>query len=129
MCDKQWKKVKKITKGGIKMKENGLGRMFVRHLVMAIPWGIVFLVVFSIASLGLKQQIKEGIQYAVKTGIKETGKFAFQYGMVVPVKQNIKEGIEFVAKTARNEIKTLLQDPQVKQDLKEALEYGGQKLR
>jgi len=111
------------------MKENGLGGMFVRQLVMAIPWGIVFLVVMLIASLGLKQQIKEGIQYAVKTGIQETVNFAFQYDLVVPVKRNIKEGIEFVAKTARNEIKILLQDPQVKQDLKEALEFGGQKLR
>ena len=111
------------------MKENGLGGMFVRHLVMAIPWGVVFLVVMLIASLGLKQQIKEGIQYAFKTGIQETGNFAFQYDLVVPVKRNIKEGIEFVAKTARNEIKILLQDPQVKQDLKEALEFGGQKLR
>ena len=111
------------------MKENGLGGMFVKHLVIAIPWGIVFLVVISIASLGLKQQIKEGLQYAVKTGIQETGNFAFQYRMVVPVKKNVKEGIEFVAKTARKEIKNLLQDPQVKQDLKEALEYGGQKLR
>jgi hypothetical protein len=111
------------------MKEYGMGGMFVRHLVMAIPWGLVFLVVFFITSLGLKQQIKEGIQYAVKTGIYEAGNFAFQYNMVVPVKKNIKEGIEFVAKTARNEIKTLLRDPVVKQDLKEALEYGGQKLR
>ena len=111
------------------MKENGLVGMFVKHLIIAIPWGIVFLVVFSIVSLGIKQQIKEGIQYAVRTGIYETGNFAFQYGLVVPVKKNIKEGIEFVAKTARNEIKTLLQDPQIKQDLKEVLEYGGQKLR
>ena len=111
------------------MKENGLGGMFVRHLVMAIPWGIVFLVVLLIASLGLKQQIKEGIQYTVRTSIYEADNYAFQYNLVVPVKKNIKEGIEFVAKTARNEIKRLLQDPEVKQDLKEALGYGGQKLR
>ena len=113
----------------MQMNEKGLGRMFVKHLVIAIPWGIVFLVVFLIASLGVKQQIKEGIQYAIRTGIQETGNVAFQYGLVEPVKRNIKEGTEFVAKAARNEIKTLLQDPQVKQDLKEVLEYGDQKLR
>lgn len=82
-----------------------------------------------IASIGIKQQIKEGIQYAIRTGIQESGDFAYNYQMVVPVKKNVKEGIGFVAKTARKEIKALLQDPQVKQDLKEALEYGGSKLR
>jgi hypothetical protein len=34
-----------------------------------------------------------------------------------------------VAKTAGKEIRALLQDPQVKQDLKEALESGGEKTR
>jgi hypothetical protein len=111
------------------MKENGLGGLFVRHLVIAIPWGVIFLIVMFIASIGIKQQIKEGIQYAIRTGIKESGNFVYNYQMVVPVKKNVKEGIEFVAKTARNEIKALLQDPQVKQDLKEALEYSGKKLR
>ena len=108
------------------MKENGLSALFLKHLVMAIPWSIVFLVVFFIASLGLKQQIKEAIEYTVKTGIQESENFAFQYQLLVPVKKNIKEGIEFVGETARKEIKALLKDPQVKQDLKEALGSGGQ---
>jgi hypothetical protein len=34
-----------------------------------------------------------------------------------------------VAKTARKVIKAFLQDPQVKQDIKEALEYSGKKLK
>jgi len=78
------------------MKEDGLGRLFVRHLVMAVPWGIMLLVVFFIAEIGIKQQVKEGI--------------------------------EFAGTTARQEIRSILNDPQVKQDLKEALEYAGQKL-
>jgi len=28
------------------MKEEGFGRLFIRHLVIAIPWGVVFLLVF-----------------------------------------------------------------------------------
>ena len=48
--------------------------------------------------------------------------------MIVPVKKNIKESIEFVAKTARNEIAVLLNNSQVKQDIKEAVEYTGEKL-
>ena len=95
---------------------------------MAIPWSIIFLLVFFISAVGLKQQIKEGIQYAIKTSIHETANYAYSYNAVVPVKKNIKEGIEFVAKTAKNEIKSLLKDPEIKQDIKEALEYSGEKL-
>lgn len=107
------------------MKENGLGGLFLKHLVIAIPWSIVLVVVFFIVSLGIKQQIKEGIQYAIRSSIQEVGTFAFQYQLVVPIKKNIKEGVEFVGKTASKEIKALLQDPQVKQDLKAALGSGG----
>jgi len=126
------------------MKENGLGNLFVRHLVMAVPWGIMMLIVLFIAAIGVKQQVKEGIEYAIRSSVNEAADIAFQYSVVVPVKQNIKEGVEFVAKaaskelregfefaakTARKEIKSLLADPEVKQDLKEALEYGGEKFK
>lgn len=110
------------------MKENSLGDLFVRHLVMAIPWSIILLLVLFISAVGIKQQVKEGIQYAIRTSIHETANVAYSYNVVVPVKKNVKEGIEFVAKTAKNEIKSLLKDPEIKQDIKEALEYGGEKL-
>jgi len=109
------------------MKENDLGNLFLRHLVMAIPWSIILLLVFFISTMGIKQQIKEGIQYAVKTSIHEAANVAYSYNVVVPVKKNIKEGIEFVAKTTKNEIKSLLKDPEIKQDIKEALEFSGEK--
>ena len=75
----------------------------------------------------MKQQIKEGMQYGARTAVYETLGLGFQ--MIGPVKQNLKKGVEFVAKTAKNEIKDLLNDPQIKQDLKEALEFGGEKLK
>lgn len=109
------------------MKKDEVGNIFLRHLIIAIPWGIVLLAVFFIAAAAMKQEIKEGIQYGVRTAVHET--VGLSYLMVVPVKQNIKEGIEFVAKTARSEIKHLLNDPQVKQDIKEALEYSGEKFK
>jgi len=109
------------------MKDNGLGDLFLRHLVMAIPWSIILLLVLFISAIGIKQQIKEGIQYAIKTSIHETASFAYDFNVVIPVKKNVKEGIEFVAKTAKNEIKSLLKDPEIKQDIKEALEYSGEK--
>ncbi len=109
------------------MKEDGLGTLFLRQLVTAIPWGIIFLLVVFIAAAAMKQQIKESIQYGMRTAVHETVSLSYQ--MIVPVKRNLKEGIEFVAKTAKNEIKGLLSDPQIKQDLKEAMEYGGEKLK
>ncbi len=111
------------------MKENGLGGIFIRHLVMAVPWGIILLVVFFILAMGIKQQIKEGVEYAIKTTIHETASVAQSFNVVVPVKQNIKEGFEFAAKTVKKEIKDFLNDPQVKQDIKEALEYSSEKFR
>ena len=85
------------------MKEDGLGRLFLRQLVMAIPWGIIFLLVLLIAAVGIKQQIKESIQYTARTCLYETAALAFDYRIVTTVKRNVKEGIEFLAKTARNE--------------------------
>ncbi|MDI6687045.1 MAG: hypothetical protein QME06_02370 [Desulfobacterales bacterium] len=90
--------------------------------------GFDFLVLI-IAAVGIKRQVKEGVQYAVKTSIQESANLAFNYGTVIAVKKNVKESIEFIAKTARDEVKKLLNDPQVKQDIKEALEYSGKKLR
>jgi len=109
------------------MKEDGLGALFLRQLVMAIPWGIIFLVVLFIAAASVKPQIKKSIQYGTRTAVYETFRLGFQ--VAKPVKQNIKEGVEFVAKTAKKEIKDLLNDPQIKQDLKEAVEYSGKKLK
>ena len=109
------------------MKENGLGNVFLRHLVMAAPWGIIFLIVFFIAAVGIKQQVKEGIQYAIKTSIYEVADLAFSSQVVIPVKQNIKESVEFVAKTAKDETRNLLKDLQAEQEVKEALEDSGEK--
>ncbi|MDY6989133.1 MAG: hypothetical protein SWQ30_13870 [Thermodesulfobacteriota bacterium] len=106
------------------MKDDGLGNIFFRHMVMAIPWGIVLLVVFFVAAVGIKQQIKEGIQYTVRMAISETAGFAYHYKAAPALKQNIKEGIEFAGMTASRELKGLLNDPQVKQDLEEAFKSG-----
>ncbi|MDY6952820.1 MAG: hypothetical protein SWE60_15010 [Thermodesulfobacteriota bacterium] len=106
------------------MKDDGLGNIFLRHMVMAIPWGIVVLVVFFLAAAGMKQQIKEGIQYTVRMAISETTGFAYHYKAAPALKQNIKEGIEFAGKTASRELKGLLHDPQVKEDLGEAFRSG-----
>ena len=109
------------------MKENSLGQLFVRNLVMAIPWGIIFLVLFLIASLGIKQQIKESMQFAARMAISETSNLVLSYPVLTRIKQNTKESIEFTAKTLRQELKGLLNDPQVKEDLKEILESSSKR--
>ena len=109
------------------MKENSLVQLFVRNLVMAIPWGIIFLVVFFIASVGIKQQIKEALQFTTRTAISEASNFVLDYPVFTRIKQNVKEGAEFKAKTAKNELRNLLNDPQVKEDLKEILEASSKK--
>jgi len=111
------------------MKEDGFGKIFLRHLFMAIPWGVIFLLAFFIAMLGIKQEVKEGIEFGVRSAISETARFAFNDHVAGTVKQNIKEGMEFAAKTAKNELKNLLNDPQVKKDLKEIFEYRPERYR
>ena len=100
-------------------QKNGWGVLFLRHFVIAIPWGIVFLVVLFIAAMGLKQQVKEAIQYTAVQAMRESGALVRDGFIVTGIKQNTKEGVEFVAKTAGAEIKTLLNDPQVRRNLKE----------
>ena len=106
------------------MKEEGFGRLFIRHLAIAIPWGIVFLLVFFIAMLGIKQEVKEGIEFGVSSVISDTARFAFSGYLGGPIKKNITEVIEFAAKTAKTELKDLVHDPQVKMDLKELIGHS-----
>ena len=101
------------------MNQDNLAKLFVKNLVMAIPWGIIFLVVFLIVSVGVKQQIKEGIQFASRSAIYETSNLALHYPVFSRVKQNAKESFEFAARSWRNELKILLSDPQVKDSLRE----------
>lgn len=103
------------------MKENSLGYLFIKNLVMAIPWGIIFLIVFLIVSIGVKQQIKESMQFAARMAITEMSTTVLAYPVFSRIKQNTKESIEFSAKALARELKGIVNDPQVKEDLKEIL--------
>jgi len=109
------------------MKENSLGQVFVRNLIAAIPWSIIFLIVFLIVSLGVRQQIKESFQFAARMAISETSNRILNYPVFTRIKQNTKESIEFTAKTLRQELRVLLNDPQVKENLKEILESSSKR--
>jgi hypothetical protein len=111
------------------MKEDGLGRLFVRQLVMAIPWGIVFLLVMIVAAAGIKQQVKEGMQYGISMAVHEASGMLHNPRHVASVKRNIKKGLQYGAAMVRYEVRALLTDPVLKQDVKEALEFSSEKLR
>lgn len=103
-------------------KENGgqesLGRLFVKELVRAISWGIVFLLVVVVFFIGAKQNIKEAIDFSFKRAVGEV------YFLVSnpEVKQDIKEAIDFMSEQSTKQLKRLLSDPAFKQDLKEAID-------
>ena len=111
------------------MKEEKPGQIFIRNLAAAGAWGLVFLVVFAVAAIGIKQQIKEGVQFAFRTALYETSGVLLDPNLVQPVKKNVKEGIEFVAHTIKKEVRAVLQDPELKQDIKEAVEYTDRMLK
>ncbi len=111
------------------MKEKSYGQLFVKNLVMALPWGIIFLVVFSIASASIKQQIKESLKVTAKTAITETGNFVKNSPGFTPIKLEIRKAVKFAAKTAKEELMDLLNDPEVKKSLKEIFEYIIEKQR
>ncbi len=90
------------------MKE--LMNTFLRHFVIASSWGIVLLIVFFIAMFGIKQQVKEAIQYSARTAIGELTLVALDPYITSGVKRNIKKGIEFTADTLKRETKELLME-------------------
>lgn len=105
------------------MKEKSYGQLFAKNLVMALPWGIIFLVVFSIASASIKQQIKESLKLTTKTAISEAGNFVKDSPGFTPIKLEIRKAVKFTAKTAKDELMDLLNDPELKKNLKEIFEY------
>jgi len=72
----------------------------------------------------MRQQLKESMQFAAKMAISETSSRVLSFPVFTRIKQNTKESIEFTAKTLRQELKGLLNDAQVKENLKEILESG-----
>jgi hypothetical protein len=47
-------------------EKESLGRLFVRELVSATSWGIVFLLVVAIFAIGAKQNIKWTLDFSFK---------------------------------------------------------------
>jgi hypothetical protein len=80
------------------MKEDSLGNLFARHLVMSIPWAITLLIVVVVLGLGAKQQVKEALQYGARTLVYETVRVSIDKNVGTSLKGNLRYGIEFAQK-------------------------------
>jgi len=96
--------------------------------VRALPWGIMLLVVMLLGGMWIKQEMKEGFEFASRTVVRDVQSAALDPRVFVPLKQNAKEAIQYVTHTAIQEAKDAVLAPRtfvpMKRKVKEAIEYG-----
>lgn len=107
------------------MKEDSLGTLFARHLVMSIPWAITLLIVLIVLGLGAKQQVKETLQYGARILVYETVRVGIDKNIETPFKENLRYGIEFATKAAGDQVRSLLSDPAVQANVRALREDHG----
>jgi hypothetical protein len=95
-----------------------LRRVFLRELVRATLWGIVFLLVVAVFSVGAKQNIKEAIDFSFRRAVGDVYFFVSS----PQVKQDIKEAAEFMSDQSNKQVKQLFTDSDFKQAIKEAID-------
>jgi len=88
------------------MENQSYGQVVMRAFVQAIPWAIVFSIawvfVLSVTMNMLRQEVKEAIEYAAKTGVSQSIHAVltdpeFDQELWPKLKQNTKEAIEYTA--------------------------------
>jgi len=110
-------------------KSDSVGTIFMREVARATPWGLMIIVVVLICLGFFNYTGKKLISYAQQNAANTVRQIATDQVFVEGVKRNIKEGIEYTLTKAGWEIRSILKDPELKQDMKEALEYTGEKIR
>jgi hypothetical protein len=104
------------------MREGELGDIFLKNLMAAVTWAAIFLIAFFVMVLGVKQEVKEGIQYAFATAAQE--------GVGIYPRENLQSLLTQAlgGKSVRDEaqlregIKAFLNDPEVRSSLKDIFE-------
>ncbi len=95
------------------MEDRSYGQVLIRGFVQAIPWAIVFsvawLVTFNLTMGMLRQEVKEAIEYAAKTGVSQTVQTilhdpAIDRELWPKFKQNTKEAIEYTVTMASRKL-------------------------
>lgn len=88
------------------MDSKSYGQVMVGAFAQAIPWAIVFsiasILVLNISMNMLRQEVKEAIEYAAKTGVSQSIHAVltdpeFDQELWPKLKQNTKEAIEYTA--------------------------------
>lgn len=82
------------------MEQESLGTIMLREMARAIPWGVMLLIVFLVAGVFLKQEVKESVEYSLKTVIQESKQALLSPEVFIAVKQNAKEAIQYATKEA-----------------------------
>ena len=114
------------------MGQVNYGELIRRETVKAIPWGIMLLIVILVGGSFLKQNVKEGVEFALQSTMQEMKIAILDPEVFVPIKQNAKEAVEFVMSTTISEAKKAALDTdtfvRVKQNAKEAIEFTAKKV-
>ncbi len=110
-------------------RDNGTKGVFVREFARAVPWGIVVIITVLICFGFISYGGKKMIDYAQGNAANTIRQVVTDPILVEGIKRNIREGIEYTLTRTRNEVMSVLTDPELKQDAKEALEYTGEKIR
>jgi len=109
------------------MAQKNYSELILQETARVIPWGIMLLLVVLIGSSWIKQDVKEGVEFAVQTIADKAKSTVLNPGIITPLKQNTKEAVEFVMKTAIAEAKNTALDTgtfmRIKQNAKEAIEF------
>ena len=109
------------------MEQTNLARLFVRECVRAIPWGIMVIVLISLAISMEKQNMKEAIEYAAHVSMREAKAAVLDPTTFVPLKRKVKAAIKYTARVSMREAKEAVLEPAtfvpLKQNVKEAIEF------
>lgn len=105
-------------------RDNGTKSVFIREFARAVPWGIVVIITALICFSFIGYGGKKMIDYAQRNAANTIRQIVTDPVLVEGIKRNIKEGIEYT----KNEVMSVLMDPELKQDVKEALEYTGKNI-
>ena len=105
------------------MVNESLGQVMKREAARAVPWGVMLLVVVLISGAWIKQELKEGVEFATQTVLRDT-----KAAVLDPsVKQSVRGAIWYTAYVTMQEAKDAVLDADtfvpMKRKVKEAIEY------
>ena len=84
-------------------ENEGLGRVFLRELMRAIPWGVVLMIFLLIFMAFVKQDIKEAVDFTAQRARIEIKGFISD----PEVKQDLKEAVEYTRKQFEHKAEAL----------------------